>query len=248
MVPLTVDFTNLSTGDYDNCSWTFGDGENSSSCNDASHEYADAGVYTVSLAVSGLGGDDVETKTAYISVYEPVAADFDGDPTSGPDPLTVDFSNLSTGSYDTCLWDFGDDGTSNECSDPSHQYTTDGLYTVSLTVSGPGGTDMITQDDYITVYAAAHADFDGSPTSGLMPLTVDFSNLSTGDFDTCSWTFGDGESSSSCNDPSHEYTGPGIYTVSLTVSGLGGDDTETREGYVSVWQSTIHLPVVLRRN
>jgi PKD repeat protein len=109
-----------------------------------------------------------------------------------------------------------------------------GTYTVSLTVSGGGGKDTATKVDYITVYEAAQADFSGSPVTAIALLEVIFTNLSSGDYDTCSWTFGDGGVRSSCSNPYHTYDDPGTYTVSLTVSGIGGEDTETKVGYIIV--------------
>jgi PKD repeat protein len=80
-----------------------------------------------------------------------VSAGFTASPTSGVGPLQVSFVNESTGNLDTCTWDFGDGGTSSDCLDPTHTYTATGVFTVSLTVSGPGGTDTLTRDSYITV-------------------------------------------------------------------------------------------------
>jgi len=87
--------------------------------------------------------------------YTPVRADFTAWPTSGPAPLTVVFTNTSTG-YDTSLWSFGDGSTSTGIS-PTHVYTT-GVYTVTLTVSKvsgtlilPGDTSTLTRTNYITV-------------------------------------------------------------------------------------------------
>ena len=79
-----------------------------------------AGVYTVSLTISGALGSDTETKTGYITVHTPVNAQFSGAPTSGVAPLAVTFSNASTGDYTTCAWNFGDGGTSNACNPPSY--------------------------------------------------------------------------------------------------------------------------------
>jgi len=81
--------------------------------------------------------------------------------------------------------------------------------------------------------SAPVANFSGSPTSGTAPLTVSFSDLSTGTIDTYAWSFGDGGSSTAAN-PSHEYTSPGAYDVTLTVTGPGGNDTETKVDYVTV--------------
>ena len=182
------------------------------------------------------------------SVYEPVTAGFSGEPLSGTLPLTVTFSNLSSGDYDTCAWDFGDGSSSAVCGDPEHTYASSGTYTVSLTVSGLGGSDTETKASFITVYEPVTADFSATPLSGTLPLMVEFTNMSTGDYDTCAWDFGDGSESADCKDVSHLYTLAGSYTVSLTVSGLGGEDTMTKTDFVMVEkpEALIYLPIVLR--
>jgi hypothetical protein len=70
-VPLEITFTDLSTGDVSRRHWDFGDGQfdNQSA---PSHTYTKAGDYTVSLAVMGSGGSDVETKVDYIRVKQEV--------------------------------------------------------------------------------------------------------------------------------------------------------------------------------
>ena len=235
--PLEVEFTNLSTGDYDNCKWDLGDGDTRNSCSDFSHNYLLAGVYTVSLIISGTGGSDAEIKVEYVRVYEPVSVDFTGVPTKGIAPLEVRFINLSSGDYESCAWDFGDDTSmDNECNDPIHIYTTGGVYTVSLSVSGLGGSKTETKAAYVTVYEPVSAGFVATPTSGIAPLSVDFSNLSTGDYDTCAWAFGDGGFNNDCDDPSHDYQKAGVYTVTLTVSGLGGEDTLGLSNHITVYQ------------
>jgi PKD repeat protein len=77
------------------------------------------------------------------------------------------------------------------------------------------------------------ADFTATPTSGTAPLPVTFSDASTGEPTGWSWDFGDGATSTDRN-PTHTYTTPGVYTVSLTASNSDGSDTETRVGYVNV--------------
>jgi len=69
------------------------------------------------------------------------AADFTAVPTVGRAPLTVQFIDESTGDITSWLWDFGDGETSNERY-PSHTYVNPGTYTVSLEVSGVGGSDI----------------------------------------------------------------------------------------------------------
>jgi len=77
------------------------------------------------------------------------------------------------------------------------------------------------------------ADFDGTPTSGCAGMNVGFTDQSTGTITSRTWDFGDGGSSTLQN-PSHVYAAPGTYAVSLTVSGSGCNDTETKAGFVTV--------------
>ncbi|MDQ4019977.1 MAG: PKD domain-containing protein, partial [Actinomycetota bacterium] len=164
----------------------------------------------------------------------PPAANFTGSPTSGSAPLTVSFTDTSTGAPTSWSWNFGDGGTSAERS-PSHTYAAAGTYTVSLTASNVSGSDTETKTGYITVGVPPppNADFTGSPTSGSAPLTVSFTDTSTGAPTSWSWNFGDTTTSSDRN-PSHTYTLPGLYTVSLTATNASGSDTETKVAYVNV--------------
>ena len=80
-------------------------------------------------------------------------ASFTGHPISGAAPLTVNFTDQSTGTITSWEWDFGNTGTSAD-QNPTHLYTWPGTYTVSLTVTSPGGSETETKTDYITVDAA----------------------------------------------------------------------------------------------
>jgi len=85
-----------------------------------------------------------------VSAAAPPQADFTASPTWGFVPLSVQFTDLSTGGVEAWLWEFGDGDTST-LQNPAHLYTSTGLFTVSLTVSGPGGSDTIIREKYITV-------------------------------------------------------------------------------------------------
>ena len=228
--PLSVTFTDSSTGPISSRQWSFGDGSTSSATN-PSRVYA-AGTYTVSLTATGPGGTDTETKTNYIVVaHPPPAANFSASPTSGSAPLTVAFSDESTGPITSRLWTFGDGSTSSATS-PSHTYAA-GTYTVRLTATGPGGSDSETKTDFIVVGSSPPvANFGATPTSGASPLTVNFTDASTGPITSRLWSFGDGGTSSATN-PSHVYAA-GTYTVSLTATGPGGSDTETKTNLITV--------------
>ena len=79
----------------------------------------------------------------------PPVASFTGTPTTGSAPLNVAFTDVSTGQITAWSWSFGDNSSSAQSS-PQHTYASVGTYTVSLTVSGPGGSNTITRPGYIT--------------------------------------------------------------------------------------------------
>jgi PKD repeat protein len=81
------------------------------------------------------------------------------------------------------------------------------------------------------------SDFSGSPTTGIAPLVVSFTDISTGGPTAWSWTFGDGGTSTAQN-PSHTYTTPGTYDVALTITNSCGNNTMTKTGYVTVTSGT----------
>ena len=232
--PLTVSFTDASSGPVTSWSWTFGDGE-TSSVQSPVHTYDIVGTYSVALSVAGPGGSDSLTRNDYVVVNElPPAADFSGTPTSGLVPLTVSFTDLSTGLVSGWLWSFGDLGTSTD-QNPTHTYAFPGTFTVSLSAMGPGGADVETKTGYVVVTnpVAPTASFTAMPTSGAAPLSVSFTDTSTGDVTGWSWSFGDG-ASSTVQSPTHVYASVGTYTVALTAEGPGGSHTVTMTDLVTV--------------
>lgn len=247
--PLDVSFSDSSSGEISSWFWNFGDGGTSTQ-QYPGYQYPSPGIYTVTLAVSGPAGSDTKTRTNYIDVSSPgsTVAEFTASPKSGPAPLTVSFTDLSSDNVNSWSWNFGDGGTSSQ-QNPVYTYSSPGTYPVSLSVTSTSGDDMETKVDYITVSdpAAITADFEGSPRSGEAPLTVFFTDNSSGDIESWSWNFGDGGGSTQQN-PSHQYTSPGSYTVSLSVSGSGKNDGEVKVNFVSVIESkkdewVIYLPI-----
>jgi uncharacterized delta-60 repeat protein len=232
--PLTVQFTDLTTGTVTYYLWEFGDGQTSNEQN-PSHEYQAPGNYTVRLEVSGPAGSTYRGKVNYIRVSEhPPVSDFTATPTTGPEPLFVQFLAQNTGGPVTSYyWEFGDGGTSTR-RNPSYGYSVPGDYTVRLTVTGPGGTDVEEKIDYIHVdYAAPVADFTASPTSAPAGTDVQFTDLSTNTVTDYYWEFGDTQTSTEQN-PVHQYQTSGTYTVRLTVTGPGGTDVMEKINYIYV--------------
>ena len=91
-----------------------------------------------------------------LQIWAPPTAAFTATPLSGAAPLTVTFTDQSTGAITAWNWDFGN-GASSTLQNPTHAYTGTGSFTVTLTVSGPGGSDAEIKSGYITVSSSAYA-------------------------------------------------------------------------------------------
>src|SRR5207249_4770105 len=146
LAPLTVSFTNLSSGATDYI-WSFGDGNTSTAIN-PTNIYTNAGTYAVALTAIGLAGTNSLARPNYIIVSNPPAvAHFSSGPTNGLVPLTVSFTNLSTGATNY-IWSFGD-GSFSTNANPVTTYTNAGAYSVTLVVTGEGGSNGLTLTNYI---------------------------------------------------------------------------------------------------
>ncbi len=82
-----------------------------------------------------------------------ITANFSANPTTGLAPLTVFFNDVSMGSVDTYLWDFGD-GDTAMIANPSHTYTSIGVYDVKLVVKSGLLADSITKNAFIDVISS----------------------------------------------------------------------------------------------
>jgi PKD repeat protein len=186
---------------------------------------------------TGSGGGSGGTGGGGGGTGEP-EADFTASGTTGEAPLTVTFTDRSSGEITSWLWDFGD-GTSSTQASPQHTYTAPDTYSVTLTVGGPGGSSQLNRAGLVHVNdGSLAADFDATGTTGDAPLTVVFEDLSSGNVTSWQWDFGDGGSSTQ-PDPVHTYTVPDTYSVTLTVGGPGGDAELTRTGLVRVFDGNV---------
>ncbi len=196
--------------------WNFGDGYAGSSAT-PSHPYLSPGTYNVTLSViNAQGCISSLTKSVYMHVFTPAVVNF----TASPNyfctaPGVAVFNNLTTGTPGiTYYWSFGDGGSSTSAS-PTHSYTAAGTYTVKLIATdGNGCTDTFTRPSYIGV---------GNLTAGFSFISPSCVNSSVTFINTSnahtssSWSFGDG-GRDTANNPTHAYSAPGIYTVTLIVS------------------------------
>ena len=236
-VPLSVQFNDLSEN-ADTVAWDFnGDGISDSEERNPINEFATPGTYTVNLTAINANGTD--SKFATITVLEqPIlpVADFSASVTSGNAPLKVVFSDKSTGTPTKWKWTFGD-GTSSTKQNPTHKYSKAGNYTVALTATNAAGSNTKTKTNYIKVVEKSVANFTSNVTSGKAPLSVAFTDKSTGVPTSWEWTFGDGANSTIQN-PKHQYSQEGNYTVKLTVANVAGNNTTTKTNYIKVTTNT----------
>ncbi|GAB4406115.1 MAG: hypothetical protein OHK0039_07600 [Bacteroidia bacterium] len=240
--PLTVHFTDLSSGTIHTWFWDFGNG-NTSVYDDVIATYTTPGTYTVSLTVTDTiaGLSSTRTEVAFITVYEDPDADFVADTTSGCAPLAVQFSDRSTpgnAAIASYLWDFGD-GNLGSGPDPQHVYTTAGDFTVTLVVIDANGcSDTRVYNDLVSVTEVAQVSFAANPTTGCAaPLVVNFTSTVTpaGSYSYL-WDFGDGTTSSAPN-PTHVYNTNGDYSITLTITDANGCQEQVRrDNYILINQ------------
>ncbi len=231
-MPLAVSFTDTSSNTPTSWSWTFGDSGTSTAQN-PSHTYTTNGSYTVALTATNSYGNNTCTKNNYITVSLPVpVANFTGTPTSGVAPVAVSFTDTTLNTPTSWSWTFGDSSTST-AQNPSHTYSAVGSYTVALTATNSYGNNTCTKTNYITAtIPPPAANFSGTPTSGSVPLAVSFTDSSTGSPTAWSWSFGDSGTSTAQN-PSHTYNAAGSFTVALTATNSGGNNTCTKTNYIT---------------
>src|SRR6266568_5481512 len=227
--PLLVQFTDQSTGTITAWNWNFGDGSAHSTVQNPSHTYNSAADFTVTLTITGSGGA-TSSKSALIHVTGPppptLTANFTANPTSGQAPLLVQFTDQSTGTITAWNWDFGDGSSHSTVQNPSHTYNSVGDFTATLTITGSGGaTSSKSTVIHVTAPPPPSANFTANPTSGQAPLTVQFTDQSTGTVTAWDWNFGDGSAHSSIQNPSHTYTSAGDFTVTLIVSCFGNPNS-----------------------
>jgi PKD repeat protein len=217
--------------------WDFGDGSTAQGTR-VSHSYSSARTYTVKLTVTDNGGLTNST-TQQVTVHpkpQPPMASFTYSPSQPKVGESVSFDASSSSDPDGSIvkyeWNFGDGGTGSGRI-AYHSYSSARSYTVTLKVTDNDGLTNSTSKAVTVVAPPPVADFTASPTSGVAPLTVRFTNTSRGEITSYAWDFGDGSTSTEKN-PQHTYRNPGSYSVSLTVRGPGGQDTKRRPNLITV--------------
>ncbi len=227
--PHAVQFTNTSTN-FNSCIWYFGDGTSSTAVN-PTHVYTNSGIYSVTLQCQGSTGCSAsKLQQNIITVTKPDGV-FTGSPRVGCPPLQTSFTSWSPNSGVSYFWIFGDGSTSTQ-QNPVHTYSSSGSFDVSLIITDAGGCkDTIRKVGYIQTINAAANYIPPPTTSGCAPLTAQFTDATSGSI-AWLWNFGDGTTSTLQN-PTHTYTTPGFFTVSLNTVSAGGGCTQSISNFSS---------------
>lgn len=207
------------------------------------------GPNNVSAIANGMYFETSSNGTVYalVSQTPPPTAGFYAVPTSGVAPLHVQFTDTSANNPTNWFWGFGDGGISTSES-PGYTYYTPGTFTVQLIVSNSYGTSTDIQTNYIyvsnTVELAPLAGFYAVPTSGVVPLQVQFTDTSANNPTSWKWNFGDG-GTSTVENPSYSYNSAGSFTVQLIVSNANGTSTAIIPNYIYTIAATGGTPPAL---
>ena len=219
--------------------WNFNDGSAPSNEANPTHTFVNATgedvTYEVELiAMSAYGCAD--TTTVGVEVYAVPTAEFTVSPAIQTYPnTTVGITNLSTASSSAFQhWSFGDGAELASDQPIFHTYNSWGTYNVTLLIDNGFCADAHTE--VITILSPNPvASFTGS-SSGCAPLAVDFDNHSSHGAQYI-WDFDDDVMTSE-ESPTHVFTRPGVYNVSLTVIGYEGqEDQVIQYGAVEVFPS-----------
>ncbi|MCW3075863.1 MAG: hypothetical protein JWO32_472, partial [Bacteroidetes bacterium] len=204
---------------------------------------AASGIYTlIAIDANGCGNSD----TVNVNINQtPFLSGSNGGLTCTGQSITLS-ANFGAGTAVNWFSDaFGNNPTATNTFTYSPLLTTSGTYTYYAQGSVNGCTSAITP--VVANYYNVVASYSATPVSGMAPLTVQFTNLSTGISlsDPTNWTFGDGNSSGTYN-PGNVYQGTGTYTVMLIVS--NGLCSDTATGEIKVFPAIVEVPEVFTPN
>jgi gliding motility-associated-like protein len=200
--------------------WDFGDHSALSSSKNPVHTYAKEGTYITSLIVTTkLGCIGTVSKTV---IVRPIPkALFSATPLCLSEPVVFTDNSLPTGDIVEWYWSF-DNRQNNHSTEqnPKWQYDTSSVYTPKLVIKSKYGcVDSTTIS--LNIPPLPYVNFDADLYESCVPLKVkflDFSFSSSDKIKTWSWDFGDGSPADTSRNPPHEYTVPGTYDVTLSVS------------------------------
>ncbi|MES2559437.1 MAG: PKD domain-containing protein [Bacteroidota bacterium] len=243
-VPATVNFTATTNvpGTY-TYAWTFGDGGTSTLANPP-HSYGTAGVYDVEVEITSSSGCKQKKKITAFAQIASLNANFTGTPSTMCAPAFINLTNTTTPSAGVVyMW---------QLNGGQDYFTTNTNYTlvskvnqITLIARDAGGCfDTIRKT--ITLEDRPVADFvSDQDTFCAVPATVNFTDASSGAYNSWAWNFDNTLGSTNAN-PSTTYTQAGTYDVRLIVS-RGGSCKDTANHTIFVSPPEIHITAQHRK-
>lgn len=217
----SITFNDTSNANPTSWSWTFPGGTPSTSTEqNPTVTYAVAGTYDVTLVATNAQGSG-ETIAANYAVVQalPVASMeyvIDG--------LNVSFTSTATNTLEN-TWNFGD-GNNASLPNPTHTYSEEGIYQVSLLASGNCGEDTVVEE--INLYTQPTSDITSDVSQICVMNQVAFMSNASSNTTSYLWTFEGGTPSTSTEaNPTVTYNTAGTFDVTLVVSNPGGSNTQT---------------------
>ena len=216
-----------------NWRWTFDDGSFSNQPS-PTHRFSNLRIYNVKLLVSGLACPNLKDSVTYpLLIDAPIASFNMSDSLSCMDTIQVKFTDLSTTYAPTTIrnwnWSFGDGNTSTVQS-PTHVFRKPGKYFITLTVTNNEGCTSLPLIKQLIVYGSPKAAF-AMPKKVCQTDSIRFTNKTQLGFGSITfaseWNFGDGSSINTSENPTHVFTKPGIFIVSLKVKADSSCTTST---------------------
>jgi PKD repeat protein len=232
--------------------WNFGDGSTSTGAA-PTHPFATDNTYTITLTLTDTWGKFAST-TRTVTIAEP-ATNVPPVPVINPVVCVIRACTIyGSSSYEpnsdtfTYLWTFGSGTTTSTAVSPSFTYPADGTYTITLTVTDAWGRSAST----------TRLQTIGEPAGNLPPVPVinaptcvavvcNFSSVGSadpnGDPFTAAWNWGDGTANGTTANMSHQFTGAGTFTVTLTLTDGWGRSASTTRPVTFVEPATNAAPV-----
>ncbi|RYM33581.1 PKD domain-containing protein [Brumimicrobium glaciale] len=232
-----VNFVDASSPGTDSWNWNFGNGSSSIDQNPF-NIYTAVGTYTVTLTTTNSVNGCTDTHSETIEIFQAPTPSFTFNPNSGCAPLDVTFTNTSSG-IGTFNWSYGDGGSFSGENPPPYPYTSNGVYSVTLTQTDVNGCSSATTQSNIINVSSIIAEFEPDIDKGCETLNVNFTDLSSSPnasdpITSWLWDFGNGTTFNGQTPPTQAFT-EGVYDVSLTVTtNAGCSQTEVKVDTIAV--------------
>lgn len=226
---------------------TSGADSNGASTAVAFGNFADESTFPVGFVAyptlaTNLGtSDSTKLMVSFLSETSGVFASFSATPLRGAAPLSVQFTDESSGLPTGWEWDFDNNGTvDSTAQNPNFVFEAPGLYTVRLVARNANSNGTKIETDLVLAVGPVVPDFTASTTAGPAALSVTFTDTSTQSPLSWEWDFeNDGIVDSTLQNPTHIYTAPGTYSVRLVATNEAGPVTTIKNAFITAFTPVV---------